>query len=271
MLKNLAFVALITVSAPVFAATTFLHHFDSPLGGAPGDADYAAGNPSTVIGPPAGVGGAIVTGGQFGNALDRTVGGRIAYSTAGNYNPNKGTIEMWIKSADILGGGFVGLWGSDTSSGNTDIRMYIYDVGGVRTLGAYQLGGRTSGNGFWEIEQAIPDALLTDNVWHHVAWAFDCAAGKTATWWDGVLLRNTPDAGTVVPRQTFNNTRFLIGENQTGSAPFPGSIDEFRISDDVVYDTTASFTPPSAPFAIPEPSALGFVAMGCLGLVRRRK
>ena len=72
--------------------------------------------------------------------------------------------------------------------------------------------------------------LLDSTSWHSVAWAFDTNAGVTATWWDGQLLRNTPDSGTVNPRTSFTGTLFHIGENQTGSATFPGLIDEFRIS-----------------------------------------
>jgi hypothetical protein len=249
------------------AQTTFLNHFDNPdpvygSGGA-GPANYSVGNPSEQVGPPFGPGGTIVSGGKFGNALDRSTGGRVQYQTAGNYNVNKGTIEMWVKGSGVTGGGFVGLWGTDTGSGNGDIRMYIYDTSAGRTLGAYQLGGMSSGNGFWEIEQAIPVNLLDSTSWHSVAWAFDTAAGVTATWWDGQLLRNTPDAGTVVPRNAFTGTLFHIGENQTGSATFPGLIDEFRISGNVVYDTNSSYTPQTAPFPpVPEPASVALLVLG---------
>jgi len=209
---------------------------------------------------------------RFGNALHRfngiDVGGRVTYEIANNWNVNKGTVEMFINSANILGGEFVGLMGTDTSSGAGDIRMYIYDTGAGRTLGAYQLG---AGGPFWEIEQVIPTPLLTNNAWHHVVWAFDTAAGKTATWWDGQLLRNTPDAGTVSPRTALGSTRFHIGENQGGSAGFPGFIDEFRISDIVQYDMNSNLTVPTAPFAIPEPGSLGLLGAAGLCMVRLRR
>lgn len=256
MTKRLLALSILALSSPALAATTFLHHFDGTPGSGAGDADFAAGNPAQLIPPPFGNGGQIVSSpARFGNSLLRTngvdIGGRVQYATAGNYNVNVGTIEMWINQPDITAGGFVGLWGtvtgSGSGSGSTDVRMYIYDTGAGRTFGAYQLGG---GGSFWEIEQPIPEALLTSNTWHHVAWAFDTNAGITATWWDGQLLRNTPDAGTVNPRTTFNNTRFHVGENQNGSAPFPGYIDELRISDTVVYDTTRNLTVPTAPFTV---------------------
>jgi hypothetical protein len=267
--RSVLLLVVLGMTSPAWSATTFLHHFDNPLGDGANTADYAVGNPNQIKPIPFGFGGQIVSSpAKFGNSLLRTngvdIGGRVEYSVAGNYTPNKGTIEMWINAPDILSGGFVGLWGTDTGTGRADIRMYIYDVAGVRTLGAYMSG---AGGGFWEIEQPIPEGLLTSNVWHHVAWAFDMtpaavADRKSATWWDGQLLRNTPDSGTFAPRTTFNNTLFHIGENQQGSAPFPGYIDEFRISDNIVYDTTQSFTPPSAPFTIPVVTTTWTPALG---------
>lgn len=260
-------------SASTFAATTFLNHFDTaaPNGGA-GSADFAAGAPEQQAALPFGFGGQIVSSpAKFGSSLQRTdggtIGGRVKYNIANNWDVNKGTVEMWVYGNGVTGGGFVGLMGSDTASGNADVRMYIYDVGGVRTLGAYQQNG---GGSFWEIEQAIPAALATSDQWHHVAWAYDTAAGKTATWWDGQLLRNTPDSGTVNPRTSMTNTLFHVGENQAGSGTFPGYIDEFRISNSVVYDMNSNFTPPSAPFAVPEPATLASVASVAL-LARRRR
>ena len=267
-----AVIGVALVAQQAMAVTTFLHHFDvgNPINGGvgAGDADFAVGSPVEQIGPPLGPGGTTVPGGKFGNALDRSTGGRVQYNVAGNYNVNKGTIEMWVKGAGVTGGGFVGLWGTDTSSGSGDIRMYIYDTGAGRTLGAYQLG---AGGPFWEIEQAIPAGALDSTNWHHVAWAFDTVAGVTATWWDGQLLRNTPDAGTVSPRTSFTGTLFHIGENQAGSATFPGLIDEFRISSEIVYDTTRGFNPPTAPFPIPEPASVGLLAFAGAWLVRRRR
>ena len=257
---------LLAWAPPALGATTFLNHFDvgDPLNNGAGKADYAAGNPNQLATPPSGPGGLIQAGGRFNNALLRTngttIGGRVLYSTAGNINVNKGTIEMWVKGDSVVGGGFRGLWGTATNTGNTDIRMYIYDDNandGLRSLGAYQLNG---GGAFWEIERAIPLDKLDSTNWHHAVWQFDATAGSesTALWWDGVLLGNTPDDGFVVsPRTTFNNTQFHIGEVQAGSAPFVGSIDEFRISDALVYDPNGDFIPPAAPFPTPTPNVAG--------------
>lgn len=275
-LRSATFAAIVAAAgisccgSPALAVTTFLHHLDvgNPINGGAGDADYAVGIPAEQILPPNGPGGATVAGGKFGNALDLSVGGRVEYQTAGNYDVNKGTIEMWVKGPGVVGSGFRGLWGTDTGSGAGDIRMYIYDLGGQRALGAYQAG---AGGSFWEIEQAIPANLLDDTNWHHVAWAYDTVAGLTATWWDGQLLRNTPDAGTVNPRTSFSGTLFHIGENQAGSARWPGLIDEFRISNKIVYDINNSFTPQTAPFAVPEPSTVVLLGIGFAAVTLRRR
>jgi len=264
--------ALALTASPVLAAgvnnTLFLNHFDSPIAGGAGPADYANGDPAEQIGLPLGPGGTVsATNPKFGAAsLDRSTGGRVEYNTAGNFDASKGTIEMWVRGSGVTGGGFVGLWGTDTGSGSGDIRMYIYDTGAGRTLGAYMNQG-LSGT-FWEIEQPIPLANLDSTNWHHVAWTYDTTAGTTATYWDGTQIRNTPDAGTVNPHP-ITNTLMHIGENQAGSATFPGFIDEFRISDNIRY--TGNFTPPTAPFAVPEPASLATVTLAGLAMIRRRR
>jgi hypothetical protein len=252
----------VALASSATADTTFLHHFDvgSPINNGAGTADYAKGNPAQLVNPPSGPGGQVIAGGKFGNALDHTTGGRIQYSTADNFNPNKGTMEMWIKGTGITGGTFQSLWGTDTTSGNTDIRFYIYNDqanDNLRSLGGYQQNG---GGSFWEIERAIPADKLDSTNWHHVVWQYDSTPGaeSTALWWDGILLGNTPDDGFAVnPRTDFSNTRMHIGESQGGSAPFFGHIDEFRISDSLIYDINGNFTPPTSPFQAPSTGIAG--------------
>jgi len=277
-ISRLSAASVLLAASPVLAAgvnnTLFLHHFDAVVGSGAGNADYSNGSPVEQIGSPNGPGGQIDNvNPKFGPASiyrsGGVIGGRVEYNTSGNWNAQVGTIEMWVRGSGVTGGGFVGLWGTDTGSGSGDIRMYIYDTGAGRTLGAYMNGG-TAGAGFWEIEQVIPAGSLDTTNWHNVVWEYDTAAGKTATWWDGQLLRNTPDAG-VVNDHVPSNTLFHIGENQTGSAPFPGNIDEFRISDALRYDVNSNFVPASAAFAVPEP-AVGSLLLGAgLCLARRRR
>jgi hypothetical protein len=236
----------------------FLHHFDGPAGAGGGDADYAAGVATQQFPLPFGNGGQIVSSpAKFGNSMLRgngfDVGGRLMYQTANNFNLASGTIDMWINSSTLsTAGDFQGLWGTRAAVGAGDLRFYIYNTGAGRTLGAYMIGDDGTPNR-WEVEQPIPSASLTDNVWHHVAWEWDLASGKTATFWDGQVLRNTASFGNVHYTGSTLPTLFSIGENQFGSGTFQGYIDEFRISDVMRYNGT-SFTPPTAPYPIGTPT-----------------
>ncbi len=247
--------AVLATAASVWGAginnTLFLNHFDAPIGEGAGPADYANGDPAEQITRPFGPGGMVVSSpAQFAGSLFRfngsDVGGRVEYNTAGNFDLQRGTIEMWINSSTLTSPGFVSFFGTEvpSSAAPGDIRFYLYDTGGGRTLGAYM----ASPGGFWECEQPVPVPLLTNDQWHHIAWTWDLAAKTTATFWDGQTLRNTPDSGTVGFNGAFTRTLFHIGESQFGSASFPGYMDEFRISDVVRY--TGNFTPPTQPFSV---------------------
>lgn len=246
--------------------TRFLHHFDvsntDPVfSGKPGNADYAFGSPMIYTETPPfsnAPGGQIVNspvkfgGGSLLRTDLATVGGRVEYDVENNFNLPRGTIDMWVNSSQLsTSNAFWGLWGTRSSVAPGDIRMYIYNTGGGRTLGAYMIGDDGVPNR-WEIEQPIPVGLLTNNAWHHVAWEWDLSLGVSATYWDGHLLRDTASFGSVHYAGDLASqfiTRFHIGENQGGSAPFPGYMDEFRISDVRRYNGV-SFTPPTAPYSL---------------------
>jgi len=267
---RLATAAMLATASLATAAgidnTLFLHHFDvqntDPIfAGKPGNADYANGSGQiyTEIPPFSNAPGGQIASSpvKFGaGSLLRNapgVGGRVMFDTENNFNVQRGTIDMWVNSSQLSSStSFWGLWG--TQVGGTfpgDLRMYIYNTGAGRTLGAYMIGDDDVANR-WEVEQSIPLPLLTNNAWHHVAWEWDISLGVSATYWDGQLLRSAASFGNVhyagnLPDQFV--TRFHVGENQSGSAPFPGYIDEFRISDARRYNAS-SFTPPTAPYSV---------------------
>lgn len=264
-----AALACCTSLALADAGTLFVHQFDGPLGTPAGNADFAIGNHNQLAGPPDGPGGSHVAG-LYGNALARSApGGRVQFATGGNYNVQRGTIEMWINYPSFQS--FAGLWGTVQGGSATpgDVRMYLYNAGS----GNYGFGGYMTDAGGaaarWECENSVPGALAAVNTWHHVAWTWDTAAATTAIYWDGQQLRNTPDVGTVNVYDGALPAQMHIGENQLGSATFNGLIDSFRISDVVRY--TGNFAPPSTPFAsVPEPSGLALAGLAVGGLFRRR-
>lgn len=267
-----SFMACCSIGATsAWAGTSFLHHFDAPTGTNAGDADFGGGSTVQRATPPDGPGGTIVAGGKFGTGLNRASGGRIQYDTAGNYYAQRGTIEMFINYPSVQG--FGGLWSTvqGTSAGAGDIRMYIFAGGGGAGFGGYM----TDTDSRWECEttagQFVTGADAAANTWHHVAWTWDTAAGTTAIYWDGIQRRSGPDFGTVNNYDGALPTQMHIGENQLGSATFNGLIDEFRISDQVLY--TGNFAPPTAPFAtpVPEPTSLSLLGLAALVAGRRRR
>jgi hypothetical protein len=245
--------------------TIFLHHFDAgntnpTFLGKAADADYAAGSAliySEPIPPSNAPGGQVVgSPARFGaGSLLRyngvNVGGRVKFEMQDNFNLQRGTIDMWVNSGSLASDTqFRGLWGTEAFGGGPgDLRMYIYNTGAGRTLGAYMIDDDGAAQ-HWETEAAIAPANLTNNVWHHVAWEWDLSTQNSYIYWDGQKLGSGATNGKPIK---YNGTPspfyFHIGENQAGSASFPGYMDEFRISDVMRYNG-ASFTPPTAPYSL---------------------
>lgn len=245
--------------------TIFLHHFDAGntdpnFVNKASDADYAAGSAAVYTQPPPF---SNAPGGQFVNSPAKfgagsllrfdgaSVGGRVEYDFADNFNLSRGTIDMWVNSATMAtDGAFRGLWGTEIfGTVASDIRMYVYNTGAGRTLGAYMIDDLGAAE-HWETEGVIAPANLTNNTWHHVAWEWDLSQQKSFIYWDGQKLASGATNGKSIRYTgTPSTPHFHIGENQAGSGSFPGYFDEFRISDVMRYNG-ANFTPPTAPYSL---------------------
>jgi hypothetical protein len=235
----------------------FLGHFDGNTGNSGLDADYAGGSTAVVNA------GAVIsnTGPKFGaGSLDQTTAGEASWATAGNYDVDEGTVEMWIKPDAWANGLYKGFF--SVHGGGTDIRFAKLGDG---RLQAYQYDGTN----IFSLTTAAAVAP-TDAEWHHLAWDWS-ASGNTSTFYlDGVVVANTV-SGTVGSYAGTLPADFEIGTVQSSEGQtFNGLIDEFRISNTSVYGGV-NFTPPSAPFEVPEPSSLGLIALGAVALKRRSK
>jgi hypothetical protein len=258
----LAAAAILSVGAVALGQvdhTLFLHHFDAPIGAAPADADYAAGTASTLL-----VGGVINgSGAKFGaGAYDTTAGGRAHYvANDGNFNFSQGTVEFWIKkNAPWNDGTYRGFFGVH-AAGVADFRIY---KDGSDRLGFYAHGA-TSGNIFGaEFAVANPPA---PGEWHHIAVVWDSATDFKAVFLNGTDIGGD-FGGPVTTVTAVIPAQMTIGAVQSGSAGGGHLYDEFRISDVARY--TSNFTPPTAPFVVPEPASLaGFAAVGLIARRRR--
>lgn len=258
----LAAAALLSVGAVAFGQvdnTLFLHHFDAPIGAAPADADYAAGTASPPL-----VGGVINgSGAKFGaGAYDTTAGGRAHYiANDGNFNFSQGTVEFWIKkNAPWNDGTYRGFFGVH-AAGVADFRVY---KDGSDRLGFYAHGA-TSGNIFGaEFAVATPPA---PGVWNHIAVVWDSATDFKAVFLNGTDIGGD-FGGPVTTVTAVIPAQMTIGAVQSGTGGGGHLYDEFRISDVARY--TSNFTPPTAPFVVPEPASLaGFAAVGLIARRRR--
>jgi hypothetical protein len=250
---------LVASASVVPASTIFLAHYDGNTGSSGLDADYAAGS-STVV---SGAGGSISSTAKFGaGSLAPSSAGLVSYSTVGSYNVSSGTIEMFFNTSAWHDGSYHGLFDAYTA-GNQDIRIQEGTDGRIT---AYQTSAG-SGGGTWSLTSGNVNSAVTNNTWHHLAWEWNSTNNTSALYLDGAIIDSTV-TGTVgytgaVP------TTFNVGYLNAKSLNFNGLIDEFRISDTDIYGGKA-FTPPTAPFAVPEPASVAFLAFGALALRRRR-
>ena len=171
LIASLTFVPLMAFAQPVpNADTLLLAQFNRSV-----DADYSIGSPAadtrvTTTG---------ATGGRFSGGVDLALGEGIAFvGSDGNFHPQEGTIEFWVKphwpGSDPNSHGFV--------SCRINERRYI----NINTLPGGRLGiAVAAGEGDdWTWRRA--DADIADwkpDTWHHVAFAW--GSGQLHVYVDG--------------------------------------------------------------------------------------
>ncbi len=114
--------------------------------------------------------------------------------------------------------------------------------------------------------QGTSPMTLLDGDWHHVALVLD--RGDWWTYRDGSLI----NSGTYAHGNGFGTPRDLSFGADLGSRPFTGQLDDISIWNEAVPEWAIAAMADGVPAtAIPEPSTLVLLTLGCLALGWRRR
>ena len=208
-------------------------------------AGIAAGNPAPIV---SGDTFSLINSAssQFGaGSLDTTGvaqgGNGLKYDTAGNFNPQAGTVDFWMQMPDgyngarqdlfsIFAGGYTGDFSLYLNSNYNRLTLVV-DVDGANQWVQHSQSG-------------LANAVLGDTNWHHIAWEWDTDAEFSSLYVDGVGEAFAPLFGTVSFAGGTLGSDFEIGSRQGGYDAFQGNIDDLRIFDTAIYGQVG-FTPPT--------------------------
>ena len=226
------------------AKVLFHAHFD----GASANADYALGEKNARAALPKSykVSG-ILDDGRWGRALDVTkASANCTFDAAKNFNPIRGTAEMWFRIAEHKEGMYHPLFGwyrppNQPGAKKKQSAMEIYLHNSVMVLGLHS----PKYNG---TRKAAPVEV---GRWHHLEINWDCERGKGQSVYNiflnGKSVIRVIDAGAL---EDGDGARLHAGIWDYGFTHIlRGKIDELRITDQVEH--SKDFVPPTTPHATP--------------------
>lgn len=233
--------APIQAQAQDMPRTLFLAHFDEEM-----DADAAAVKQATVQGKLL-----VHSEGKFGKALDLKYSpestGTIRFEGLDNYDPQRGTFEMWFKPSwspsDQINAPLVFIYGpSSRKTGfllqkyrnRPELMFYVYNETRQPDQGP-------------PVSLPIPSDELKANTWYHIAFTWDGEAGVIQVFLDGVLRARRES---VLLGETVAD---YITLGALGNERAAALIDEVRISDRVLWQAQRvgqkAFDVPTEPYA----------------------
>ncbi|MGC3970590.1 MAG: LamG domain-containing protein [Pirellulales bacterium] len=151
---------------------------------------------------------------QYASIAD---GSQTGLDLTGNF-----TIEYWIKQASQPSSGN---YHQHVSKYNASGNQRGYVVGYKNSTGTMQLAMTLSNDGSNTTEKTV-NYTLTNDVWYHVAFAYNASAGTCEVYVNGVSVGTM----TALPTSVYNNSgQFEIGRGGSLGGPLNGVIDDVRV------------------------------------------
>ena len=222
--------------------------FQANFEGASARAEYALGNPEAraVITGAYQVAG-VVDGGRWGRALDVTqAGSNCTYEAAENFDPHRGTAEMWFRLDEQGEETYHPLFGwyrppHQPGAQKRQSAMEVYLHGSVMVLAWYNPEPRST----------LKKVPVEVGRWHHLEINWDGEPGQGQSVYnvflDGKSVIRVVDGH---PLQGGEGAQFHVGIWDYGFGYFlHGKMDGLRITDQVEH--AVEFEPPELPYAKP--------------------
>jgi hypothetical protein len=202
----------LVISATQPVSESLLLHFDNAVTGVNGEAPSQAQGVNYVTG-------------KWGQALALTATGSLRFPRQYNFDPNQGTVEMWVALRAA---------GSDPVYSSTAHTLFQYRVDSNNWIGVVQsssgilyAGGTVSGQ--WESAYGSRGNMRgwKAGEWHHLAFTYSTIGNFMRFYVDGVLAADTNEHHYWAPPST--GLTITIGGASSGAAAYYW-IDEVRLS-----------------------------------------
>jgi len=176
-------------------------------------------------------------------------------------------------------------WVRPDTVNNTEDGFLAVGASGGGATRYFTVMNRASGDSKWRVDlddgssrrDVLSDATPVAGTWLHMVLTFDSAAAgseQLRMYVDSVLQGDVQSIGGDNDPYIFTNN-WLIGTEQTDSRFFDGAIDDVRIYDHELSPAEISALFSDGPLyreaPIPEPTSMTLLALGAIGLLRRRR